>query len=162
MDVNIRKGLRSDLPEVLGLIKELACYEQAPLEVVVSLEELERDGFGETPLYHFYVAINENTIIGMALYYIKYSTWKGKCIYLDDIIVSERYRGNKVGEKLFQEVIKVGKEMKVRKIEWQVLDWNAPAINFYKKFNSQMDDEWINCKIIEHQIQDFSSIRNPD
>jgi N-acetylglutamate synthase-like GNAT family acetyltransferase len=162
----IRKARKKDLPSVLALIKELAAYEKAPDEIKVTVKELERDGFGKNKVYDCFVAERltlphpsplqrrgrkpkeENKIVGMALYYIKYSTWKGKCIYLDDIIVTESMRGKGIGKKLFSEVISVAKKMKVRKLEWQVLNWNKPAINFYKKYSTVFDNEWINCKLV--------------
>lgn len=155
MDISIKKGVKSDLPQVLELIKELATYEKAPDEVIVTLEELERDGFGENPIFNFFVAENENKIVGIALYYIKYSTWKGKCVFLEDIIVTETFRKYGIGKKLFDNVVKVAKEMNAPRMEWQVLEWNDPAINFYKKLNSTFDNEWINCKLVGDQIQNY-------
>lgn len=152
MEISIRKGLKPDLPEVLHLIRELAEYERAPGEVTVTVEELERDGFGESPAFGFFVALFENKIVGIALYYIKYSTWKGKCVFLEDIIVTEKYRRYGIGKKLFEEVLKVSKVMKVKRLEWQVLEWNEPAIKFYKKMDALFDKEWINCKLTEEQI----------
>ena len=155
MKIAIRKGLKEDLPQVLGLIKELATYEKAPNEVTVTIDELERDGFGEHPIFNFFVAQNEEKIIGISLYYIKYSTWKGKCVFLEDIIVTEQFRKFGIGKKLFDEVVKIAKEMKVPRMEWQVLEWNEPAIKFYKKLNSNFDSEWINCKLVGDQIQNY-------
>lgn len=151
----IRKGLISDLPEVLTLIKELAEYEKAPLEVENSLAEMQKDGFGDQPIYHLYVAELNRKIVGIAIYYYKYSTWKGKCIFLEDIIVTEKMRGNKIGALLFEKVISIAKEEKVRRLEWQVLDWNEPAINFYKKYEANLDPEWINGKLVYEQLQNF-------
>ena len=148
------------MPSGLALIKELAAFEKAPNEVKVTVKELERDGFGKNKVYECFVATSppapllwergerENKIVGMALYYVKYSTWKGTCIYLDDIIVTEAMRGKGIGKKLFAEVISVAKKMKVRKLEWQVLNWNKPAISFYKKYSTVFDNEWINCKLV--------------
>ena len=147
MDFNIRKATKNDLPEVLNLVKELAIYENAPEEVTIKLEDLEKDGFGENPIYWIIIAEKESEIIGMSFYYIRYSTWKGKCLYLEDLIVKEKYRGNKIGEALFEETIKTAKEINAKQMNWQVLDWNEPAINFYKKFNAEMDPEWINGKL---------------
>ncbi len=147
--ITIRKARKKDLPSVLSLIKELARYEKAPGEVKVTLKELERDGFGKEKVYDCFVAENaEKKIMGIALYYIKYSTWKGRCIYLDDIIVTESMRGEGIGKKLFDEVISAAEKKKVRKLEWQVLNWNEPAIRFYKKYSTVFDNEWINCKLI--------------
>ncbi|MBL7885079.1 MAG: GNAT family N-acetyltransferase, partial [Bacteroidia bacterium] len=143
MNTIIRKGEKADLPQVLNLIKELAVYEKAPNEVTVTLNELEEDGFGESPIFNFFVAELEQKIIGIALYYTKYSTWKGKCIFLEDIIVTEQYRKHGIGKKLFNKVVLVAQQQKVKRLEWQVLEWNEPAINFYKKLNSHFDKEWI-------------------
>lgn len=148
MKIKVRKAQKKDLPSVLSLIKELAAYEKAPKEVKVTVQELEKDGFGKRKFFECFVAESEkNKVVGIALYYIKYSTWKGKCIYLDDIIVTETLRGHGIGKQLFEAVIRVAKKMKVRKLEWQVLNWNKPAINFYKKYSTVFDDEWVNCSI---------------
>jgi GNAT superfamily N-acetyltransferase len=155
MNVTIRKGLKSDIPQVLELVKELAAYEKAPDEVAVTIEEMELDGFGETPIFQFFLAEVDGKTVGVALYYIKYSTWKGKCVFLEDIIVTEEYRKYGIGKKLFDEVVKVAKEMGARRMEWQVLEWNEPAIKFYEKLNSHFDSEWLNCKLSEEQIQEY-------
>jgi GNAT superfamily N-acetyltransferase len=155
MEILIRKGLKTDLQSALNLIKELADYEKAPDEVTVTVTEMERDGFGPNPVFNFFVAESDNEIIGIALYYIKYSTWKGKCIFLEDIIVTEKYRKHGIGKKLFDEVVKVAQEMKMKRLEWQVLEWNKPAIEFYKKLNANFDSEWLNCKLNEKQIQNY-------
>ena len=157
MKINIRKGVKEDLPQVLNLVKELAAYEKAPGEVTVTIEEMERDGFGDKPVFHFFVAETEEKVIGLSLYYIKYSTWKGKCVFLEDIIVNEPFRKSGVGKKLFDEVVKIAKELNVERLEWQVLEWNEPAIKFYKKLNSQFDNEWVNCKLTGKQIQEYSA-----
>jgi GNAT superfamily N-acetyltransferase len=155
MDILIRKGLKTDLPQALNLIKELAVYEKAPDEVTVSIADMENDGFGSNPIFHFFVAEADDKIVGISLYYIKYSTWKGKCVFLEDIVVTESYRKHGIGKKLFDEVVKAAKEMKVKRLEWQVLEWNEPAINFYKKLNTNFDSEWVNCKLIDEQIQEY-------
>ncbi len=153
--INITKGLPSDLPRVLELIKELAAYEKAPLEVENTVEEMMEDGFKENPIYYLLIAEENSIILGIAIYYIKYSTWKGKCVFLEDIIVTETERGKGTGAKLFEEVIRISKEMKVRRMEWQVLDWNEPALNFYKKYNAHLDPEWVNGKLTYDQLQFF-------
>jgi GNAT superfamily N-acetyltransferase len=153
--LEITKGTKEDLPKVLELIKELAAYEKAPLEVENTVEEMIQDGFTDHPVYYLLVAKLEGEIRGIAIYYIKYSTWKGKCIFLEDIIVTEKFRGHGIGAKLFEAVIAIAKEMKVRRMEWQVLDWNEPAIRFYKKYNANMDPEWLNGKLTYQQIQSF-------
>ena len=155
MEIIIRKGLQADLLSALALIKELATFEKAPDEVIVTIEEMEIDGFGENSVFKFFVAEVDNKIVGISLYYIKYSTWKGKCVFLEDIIVTEQFRQFGIGKKLFDEVVKVSKELNVQRLEWQVLNWNEPAIKFYKKVNSVFDSEWINCKLTREQIQSY-------
>ncbi len=155
MNIAIRKGTKTDLPAVLNLVKELAIYEKAPNEVTVTLSDMERDGFGENPIFSFFVAEKDGNIVGIALYYIKYSTWKGKCVFLEDIIVTEAYRQYGIGKKLFDEIVKVAKAMHVKRLEWQVLEWNEPAIKFYKKLNAHFDEEWINCKLTDKEIQEY-------
>ena len=154
MNVIIRKGNANDLPQVLHLVKELAVFENAPNEVEVTLDEMQNWGFGKDKLFDFFVLEKENVIVGMALYYYKYSTWKGKCLFLEDIIITESERKNGYGTLLFNEVVKVAKLQKVRRMEWQVLDWNEAAIQFYKKYNSNFDGEWINCKLTFVQLQE--------
>lgn len=153
MNYKIRKGTEADVPGALELVKELAIYEKAPGEVEVSPNEMLDWGFGKNKIFDFFVLEKNNSIIGIALYYYKYSTWKGKCLFLEDIVVTERERGNGYGKLLFSEVIKVAKNMRVRRMEWQVLDWNETAINFYKQYNSHFDGEWINCKLNYAQLQ---------
>lgn len=155
MEIQIRPGTIEDLPTVLSLIKELAVYEQAPQEVEVTLEELERDFTRPVPAFEFFAALADGKMIGMALYFYKYSTWKGRCIYLDDIIVNQAYRGKGVGTKLFESLIGKAREMNVRKLEWMVLDWNETAINFYQKFPSVFDHEWISCRLTGIEIDRF-------
>lgn len=155
MKVIVREGINSDLPQVLSLIRELADYEKCPNEVSNTAEDMERDGFGPGKVFNFIVADYNAKIVGAAIYYIKYSTWKGKCVFLEDIIVTESARGNKIGERLFERIIKVSKDLGVKRMEWQVLSWNEPAINFYKQFNANFDNEWINCKLGHEQLQEF-------
>lgn len=156
MIISIRKGVKSDLPAALDLIKELAIYENARDEVIVTVKDMEMDGFGNNPVFEFFVAEKEEEIVGISLYYMKYSTWKGKCIFLEDIIVTERFRKHGIGKKLFDEVVKVSKKRNVHRLEWQVLDWNELAIKFYKKINSHFDSEWINCKLTKEQIEMYN------
>jgi GNAT superfamily N-acetyltransferase len=153
--ISIRKGIKSDLPQVLQLIQELAIYEKAAGEVIITVEALEKDGFGNHPLFHFFVAELDNKVVGLALYYIKYSTWKGKCVFLEDLIVNSEYRKHGIGKKLFNEVIKAAKEIHAERMEWQVLDWNEPAINFYKTYDTHFAPEWVNCKLVGEQIQNY-------
>jgi GNAT superfamily N-acetyltransferase len=156
MSVIIRIGNQNDLPRVLELVRELAAFENAPNEVEVTVNEMVNWGFGKDKIFDFFVLEKEKVIVGIAVYYYKYSTWKGKCLFLEDIIVTESERKNGYGKLLFNEVVKVAKAQKVRRMEWQVLDWNTAAIEFYKKYQANLDGEWINCKLTFDQIQAMS------
>ena len=140
----LRFATPQDMPAVLELVRELAHYEKAPQEVTVSLEHFEKSGFGEQPVWWAFVAEDEKGIQGFALYYIRYSTWKGQTLYLEDIIVTAERRGQGIGGKLFEQILAEAKERKLVRVVWQVLEWNEPAINFYKKYKASLDPEWIN------------------
>jgi len=129
---------------MLGLINELAVYEKAPNEVTVTLSHFEQSGFGENPVWWAFVAEVNDKIVGFALYYIRYSTWKGQCLYLEDFIVTENMRGQGIGKLLFDRVVQETKDKGFSRMVWQVLEWNEPAINFYKKYKANLDPEWIN------------------
>ena len=160
MGITIRRAIKEDCPRLLELIKELAVYEKAPDDVTVTLEHFTESGFGKNPVWWAFVSLTPNPspqvergetaseiIGGFALYYIRYSTWKGQAMYLEDIIVTEKMRGNKIGTLLFERLIEEAKEKKFNRIIWQVLEWNESAINFYKKYNAEFDGEWLNCQI---------------
>lgn len=147
MNVIIRNAVKEDCKQLLDLVYELAVYEKAPEQVTVTLEHFEESGFGEHPVWWGFVAEENNTVIGFVLYYIRYSTWKGQRMYLEDFIVTEKARSKGVGKLLFDRLIDVAKEKKLNGIVWQVLDWNEPAINFYKKYNAKIENEWLNCSI---------------
>ncbi|MCX6293080.1 MAG: GNAT family N-acetyltransferase [Sphingobacteriales bacterium] len=153
MNINIRKADKSDCERMMELVRELALYEKAPNEVTVDLNHFIESGFGSNPVWWAYVAEitnedNSKLIVGFALYYVRYSTWKGQRMYLEDIIVTENMRGKGIGKKLFDQLIVVCKELQFKGITWQVLDWNEPAINFYKKFDGvQFDGAWVNCSL---------------
>jgi GNAT superfamily N-acetyltransferase len=151
--VTIRQGRKEDLPRVLELVKELAEFERAPAEVTNSVAMMEKDGFGANPVYGFFVAETAEEIIGISLYYWRYSTWKGKRLYLEDIIVTESQRGRGAGKLLFDRTMQKTLEENCTGMVWQVLDWNEPAINFYKKYGSRLDSEWINCNLEAGQIR---------
>ena len=151
--MTIRPGKKSDLPRVLELIKELAEYERAPHEVTNSVAKMEEDGFGPNPIYGFFVAEDSSGIIGLSLYYWRYSTWKGKRLYLEDIIVTEKHRGKGAGKLLFDRTMEKALEENCTGMMWQVLEWNEPAINFYKKYGAKLDDEWTNCNLEAAQIK---------
>lgn len=151
----IRKGKRDDLPSVFRLIRELALFEKAPEEVTNTIEAMETDGFGEKPLYGFHVAVVNEEIIGMALYFVKYSTWKGKGLYLDDLYVTESHRSRGIGKALFDAFMAEAKKINANQVHWQVLDWNTPAIEFYKKLNASIDPSWLDCKFDKNQITGY-------
>lgn len=147
MSITIRKAIKEDCPRLLELIQELAVYEKAPGEVTVTLKHFEESGFGQNPVWWAFVAEENGIVTGFALYYIRYSTWKGQRMYLEDILVTEASRGKGLGKLLMDRLIEEAKEKKLNAIVWQVLEWNEPAINFYKKYNANFDAEWINCSI---------------
>lgn len=148
MQTIIRKAIKSDCVQMMQLVNELALYERAPEEVTVSLAHFEESGFGENPIWWAFVAEQAGKIVGIALYYIRYSTWKGQRMYLEDIVVTEGHRGKGVGHQLFESLIAEAKEKNLSAIHWQVLDWNEPAINFYKKYNCKFDETWLNVSLI--------------
>lgn len=145
--INIRKAERKDCKRLLELIHELAVYEKAPEEVTVTLAHFEASGFGESPVWWGFVAEEDGIILGFTLYYIRYSTWKGQRMYLEDFLVTEQARGRGIGTLLFDVLIEEAKAKQLNGIVWQVLKWNEPAINFYKKYNASFDGEWYNCAI---------------
>ena len=145
--IEIRKGLKKDLPRVLDLIKELAVYEKALDQVANTVERMEEDGFGDDPVFGFIVAEENNQIIGTSIYYYRYSTWKGKRLYLEDLVVTESKRGEGAGKLLFEATLEIARKTNCSGMMWQVLDWNEPAINFYKKYNTRFEAEWLNCNI---------------
>ena len=148
MEINIRPAKKEDCPAMLELINELAVYEKAPDEVTVDFDHFVESGFGENPVWYAFVAEVDQHVIGFALYYIRYSTWKGQRMYLEDILVNEPFRGKGVGKLLFDRLIEESKEKNLRGMVWQVLEWNAPAINFYKKYEGVVfDNEWVNCSL---------------
>ncbi len=148
----IRAGNKEDIPFVLELIRELAEYERAAHEVINTVTLMEKDGFGPQPIFGFFVAENEKGIIGLSLYYWRYSTWKGKRLYLEDIIVTEKERGGGIGKKLFDRTMQKALEEDCSGMMWQVLEWNEPAIRFYKKYEAKLDEEWVNCSLEREQI----------
>lgn len=144
----LRQATEHDCPRLLELIKELAIYEQAPNEVTVTLQHFAQSGFGTTPVWWAYVVCNgDGYILGFALYYIRYSTWKGQRMYLEDIIVTEQARGQGIGAMLMNKLMAVANQHQFSGMLWQVLEWNTSAIEFYKKYKTNFDSEWINCSI---------------
>ncbi len=162
--MNIRKGNPKDMSAVLGLIQELADFEKEPDAVLITVDDLIRDGFGSAPLFHVFVAEVDTDpsdseqgkqIVGIALYYYRYSTWKGKTIHLEDLVIKEKMRGTGLGYALYSEIIKQAKKDKVRRIDWNVLDWNTPAIEFYEKSGAKVLDEWRVAQMDEAAINYF-------
>lgn len=147
MNLIIRNAVREDCPRLLELVRELALYEKAPEEVTITEEHFTESGFGTDPVWYALVAEIDGKVEGFALFYIRFSTWKGQRMYLEDLLVTEELRGKGIGKKLFEALIVEGKRRKLHGMMWQVLEWNDPAINFYKKFNSGFDAEWVNCSI---------------
>ena len=151
----IRVAVKEDCPRLLELIQELALYEKAPEEVTVTLTEFEEAGFGQKPVWKAFVAEQDGLIQGFALYYIRYSTWKGCRLYLEDFIVTEALRGQGIGKILFETVIQEAKDLGFNGMSWQVLDWNEPALNFYRKYEAHTEAGWLNASLSKDQIQQF-------
>jgi GNAT superfamily N-acetyltransferase len=147
MDIKIRPALKEDCERMMELIHELAVYEKAPEQVIVSFDHFMESGFGINPVWWALVAEVDGKVEGMALYYIRYSTWKGQRMYLEDLVIAENMRGHKIGTLLFNALIQEAKLKKFKGMNWQALDWNEPALNFYRKYNSSFDPEWVNCSI---------------
>ena len=143
----IRKATKEDCARIMELVHELAVYEKAPNEVTVTLEHFTESGFGEQPVWWAFVVEVKGKIQGFALYYIRFSTWKGNRMYLEDLLVTEEMRGKGLGRILFDRLIEEAREKGFTGIAWQVLEWNEPAINFYKKYHALFDGEWLNCSI---------------
>lgn len=152
-NINLRFAEKKDAQVILDLIKELALFEKAPGEVTNTLEEIERDGFGENPAFKCLIAELNGEVAGLSLYYIRYSTWKGRILYLEDLIVSEKFRGKGLGKRLLERTLNEAEKLGVNGTRWQVLDWNEPAIEFYKKYNCTFDGEWINCNMDKAQLK---------
>lgn len=155
MSFTIRNAQKEDMPQVLGLIKELAVFEKEPEAVEVTVKELEQDGFGEYPAFHCFVAEVNSKIEGIALVYHRYSTWKGKALHLEDLIVSESMRGTGLGTALLDQVVKYGHILGVKRINWEVLDWNEPAIAFYEKKGANVMRDWDVVQLNEEAINNY-------
>ncbi|MFN4314559.1 MAG: GNAT family N-acetyltransferase [Chitinophagaceae bacterium] len=147
MSIEIRRAVAEDCPRLMELVKELAVYEKAPDEVTVEFDHFVQSGFGSQPVWWAFVAEVDGRVEGFALYYIRYSTWKGQRLYLEDIIVTEAMRGRGLGKMLFDRLIEEMKEKKFSGMVWQVLEWNEPAINFYRKYGAKLDGEWVNASL---------------
>lgn len=154
--VIIREGKPEDVPQVMALVRELALYEKAPQEVTNTEAMMLLDGFGDQPAFGLFVAELNGAVVGIALHYIRYSTWKGKMLYLEDIVVQENHRGKGIGAQLFEACLKLCKQHNYAGMTWQVLDWNEPALNFYRKYQCTLDDEWVNGKLLLGEIQSLN------
>jgi len=154
--IQIRDGNKKDLPAVLSLIKELAVYENAGDEVETTVESMAVDGFGEQPFYHFFVAETASKeIVGIAIYFYTYSTWKGRVLYLEDLVVQAKTRRQGIGKLLFDALVQKSKDVGATRLSWQVLDWNKPAIAFYEKIEAELDGSWINCKLTKEGLANY-------
>lgn len=152
MKINIRRAGKDDCAQLLEMVKGLAHYEKAPQEVTVTLDEFTSAGFGNTPVWTAFVAEVDGKVEGFALYYVRFSTWKGCRMYLEDFFVNEDLRGMGLGTMLFERILQEALEKKFNGVSWQVLDWNEPAINFYKKYNARFEGEWINVSLSTEQL----------
>ncbi|MGO1584471.1 GNAT family N-acetyltransferase [Mesonia sp.] len=155
MKINVRESRQEDMPQVLELIKELALFEKEPEAVIIDVQQLQKDGFGEQPLFTCFVAEIDGNIEGMALIYFRYSTWKGKTVHLEDLIVRERFRGKGLGIALYKKVMAYALEQNVKRVEWVVLDWNEGAVEFYKKSGADVMQEWNTVQFDEVSIKNF-------
>ncbi len=155
MDLNIRTAVADDCPKLLELINELAVYECSPEEVTVTLDEFIDAGFGIKPVWKAYIAEVDEQIVGFALFYTRYSTWKGNRLYLEDFIITEDFRGKGIGKILFEKVIEESKQGNYNGMVWQVLDWNQPAINFYKKYGADLENGWLNASLSKEYVKKF-------
>jgi len=155
MDYSIREAEAADMPKVLELIQELATFEKEAHAVEVTVEDLISDGFGDKKLFHCFVAESKEEVVGMALVYPRYSTWKGPIIHLEDLIVTDKMRGTGLGTALLNEVVKYGKSLGVKRINWEVLDWNEPAIKFYESKGAKVMRDWDVVQLDESGIEKY-------
>ena len=151
-EFNIRVAVREDCPRLLELVHELALFERAPEEVTITLEEFEEAGFGNKPVWKAFVVEDDDKIVGFAMYYIRFSTWKGRRLYLEDLIVTEEYRGRGIGKLLFDRLFQETRELSFSGMVWQVLDWNEPAIKFYEKYGANIEAGWLNASLSKEQV----------
>lgn len=153
MKIEIRKACREDAAEIIGLIKELAVFEKQPNAVITSEIDILENAFSTHPLIYIYIAASDDQILGMALFFYSFSTWKGKSIHLEDLIVKERYRGHGIGKKLMRKVVEIAYEEGLERMDWEVLDWNTNAIKFYKSLHTSFFEDWHLCRIYKEDIK---------
>ncbi len=156
MQKEIRRAIAADVPFILQMIRALAEYEKEPQEVTITPEELLRDGFGEKPLYQCLILSLDTKPVGFALYYNRYSTWKGKTLYLEDLFVSPEARGSGLGKQAMVELARIARDTGCVRFEWQVLDWNQPAIDFYKSFGTSLQPQWVTCRLDRLGLQNLA------
>lgn len=157
MNFIIRQATKNDMPRALDLIKELALFELEPDAVEVTVQDLQNDGFGEHPAFTCFVAELNNKVEGIALVYMRYSTWKGPILHLEDLVVSQKMRGLGIGTALLDEVVKFGSNLGVKRIHWEVLDWNEKAINLYEKKGAKVLRDWDVVHLDEQGIKNYIS-----
>jgi hypothetical protein len=155
MDFNIRRAGKEDMNAVLELIQELAVFEEEPEAVEVTADDLKNIGFGENPLFHIFVAEVEEKIEAMALFYYRFSTWKGKTVHLEDLIVREKYRNQGLGSALYKEVMKFAYDQNLKRVEWVVLDWNEGAAGFYRKTGADVFQKWDTVQMDEKSLKNY-------
>ncbi|GAB5401035.1 MAG: GNAT family N-acetyltransferase [Aureisphaera sp.] len=155
MDIIIRKATPNDMKAVLGLITELAIFEKEPDAVKISVKDLEEAGFGEDPMYTCFVAEHNSEIVGMALIYFRFSTWVGKTVHLEDLVVKEKMRGHGIGNLLYKEVMKFALDAGVKRVNWMVLGWNKGAIRFYERTGAEVLEDWWQVGMDEDGIKNF-------
>ncbi len=156
MEIKLRKAVLTDCTRLLELINELALYEKAPEQVTVTIEEFEDAGFGSDPVWQAFVATENEYIVGFALYYTRYSTWKGRRLYLEDFLVTDEKRGLGIGKLLFERVIMESKNGNYNGMTWQVLDWNEPGLNFYSKYNADIESGWLNASFSKQKTEELA------
>lgn len=152
MKISIRMAVATDCADMMLLVRELAIFEKAPEAVTVSLEHFTKSGFGSNPVWQAFVATvsrpgHQAELVGLSLFYIRYSTWKGQRLYLEDLIVKEKFRGKGIGKRLFEKTLQEAKDLQLNGMTWQVLDWNEPAILFYQKYGANIESGWLNCNM---------------
>jgi len=157
MEISIREAVKDDMVDVIQLVNELASFEKEPGAVEIDVNQLIKDGFGDEKLFHCFVAVVHDTIVGMALVYPRYSTWKGPVLHLEDLIVTEKYRGAGLGTQLLTAVVQYGKQLGVKRISWEVIDWNEGAIKFYESKGAKVMRDWDVVQLNEKGIKDYLS-----
>ena len=155
MEIILREGQKTDMSAVLLLIQELASFEKEANAVELTVEELERDGFGPQPLFKVFIAERNSEIVGMALFYERYSTWKGRSIHLEDLIVKQQYRGEGIGKALYTKVLTYAHEQNLKRVSWEVLDWNKVAVDFYVSTGAKILDSWKVVHMNENSLDSF-------